>query len=170
MQNTFLNPRSNLLTRADKKNIVIGSLILLFLGLVMLVFILKFTNYPEIPWVFIEPLMYTISGFLGLYGILSNDSRKLIYYQIALGSLIAMNVSIIIASIVLIIVLLLNPNNCDSTTSENCGIADFVYDALLVISFGSVIISSVVIAMVLIFYKHVKKFKEANNYFELAQI
>ena len=132
---------SNLLVDADKKNFSRASTILGIYGLAQIILIVFFMNLGIFSILtFITGALYTISGILGM-GAAKNYSLSLLKWAHA-GHILLMilNVLIFIASVIVIIIDLIDKPDC-KVNDESCHNNHTIFAAILLIFIISAIVS-----------------------------
>ena len=153
---------------SDKKNVFRSALALFTIGICL--FALLSLNYPtltnEYLYIYAVPITYILSGVLGILSTFTKIVSIVKAYLISLIVLMIFNSLIVIAGVMMTINLLLNPNDCDSSVSEDCGLAGFFYFLAYVGSILSIFISSSIAGLCYVFYGYTSRFK---NYLSTSQ-
>ena len=152
--------RRGLLREADKKNVLISSCILLALAILFFVMINNLLNSSTYPWLFLIPTLYLIASILGMLGGYYENTDRILLYQISVWCLIVMNGAIVVSAIIFGYYVWQTPNICDTEPNENCGLIGFGYFIAYFMSISSLVISSAIIGMLIVFLRIAREFKE----------
>ena len=159
----------NDLVDADRKNIIRGTYALLGIGIILLV-IGTFMNSDVFEYFIAIPIIYIISGIIGIYAIHSETRCNLNIYKIVLCFLIILNGIAGILGLLAFFFLITQSVDCDPKKEDKCGFVEGIYYLITFISLIIAIFSTSLLILISAFLKSVRKYDEDRNLYELRQI
>ena len=155
-QNTL---NTNLLIKRDRRNVVIGSLVILLLGIgqvgVEIIF-LPFNLYSLITMCIGG--IYIITGLFGITAAIYYSICACIAYLIILCFIMFLNILILIGSIFIIVYDLIRRSHC-SNNDQDCTYNSNIFYSLLIITGGASILSMINCCFIKAAFTMGKKFK-----------
>jgi hypothetical protein len=150
-------PSENIFLKAEKKNIIIGAIVLLLIGLAL--FFLTFTIFSgeELFLTLILPIFCMITGISGLYSVVFDSNRSGLVYYILLIILIIKITIIALLSVGILVYYIIDGSTCNSYGSSSCTVMSFY----LILLFVLVCIYYTAFAIMLfVFLKNIKNYRE----------